>query len=198
VPLPRPLYQLGQQRLQQSVGLVVVAGLRTVSLERTPEVRAAYAESTSRIIAAGQLAAARFASVFVGSFVELEETPDLGRALAGHLTGPDDPHAIVGLLRLWSLMDDGSEELEARGLAGIFASNLAEGDLQAAQRDGLDEATRASHRSARWGLEPNAEACEWCAEIAALGSVFPDAETVPFHSHGPCRCAPVPDFGGEE
>lgn len=175
-------------------GLAVAGMLASVSLEdRSPELRAAYARATSQVVAGGQRQAGEFALAYVGAYLPAREPPDLEEAL--DVMTPENPGALVGLLALWSMIDEGAEELAARLDAGNLAASHAEVDMQRAVRDGLDEGARISHRSPRWRLEPNDDACEWCRFIGDTGARYLDAGSVPIPHGvtrgGPCGCEPA-------
>jgi len=191
------LHRQAQARLQRSTGRHVASVLGAITLDsRAPVVRDTYARATAGIIAGGQRAAGQLALAYMAVHAPPVTRPDLTRALQGTLITPESPGAIVGLLRLWSLVDQEVDPVTARVEAGSFAANLAEGDLQAAKRAGLDEAERAGDVSGRWYLEPGPNACDWCQQIADTGARYLDADTVPFHNS--CDCAPAfQPFGGD-
>ena len=98
------------------------------------------------------------------------------------------------MLRLLARLQDGDEEPLARQAAGSYAGELGTGDVQAAQRGGLDEAARAGTRRIRgWRKELGPEPCEWCVTIASGGGRYHRADTVPFHARDHCGVAPVFD-----
>lgn len=184
------LHRQAQKTLQDQVGSAVARTLLTVTLDRSEQVRDVYRHGTARLVSGGQLAAAQLATAYLAAYVPSARPVDLPRALEPVAMTVDSPGAVVGLLRLWSLLDKGVPEPQARTEAAGMAANLARGDMQAAQRAGLKEAARAAGRKPRWRKELSPGACEWCQEIAAQGAVYPDAETVPFHNSDSCGVAP--------
>ena len=177
----------------------MVAGtLAGVTLDRSEQLRDAYALTTSRIVSGGQRAAAQLAIAYVGSYVRPVRPPDVSRALTGMLITPGDDGAIVGLLRLWSLLDEGVQEAQARSEAGQLAGGFAQQNVRSAMSAGLDEGAGAADREPRWRLEPNPGACAWCQYIAETGARYLSADSVPVPhgtpSGGPCGCSPAPEF----
>lgn len=168
-----------------------------------PEVLAAYATAVVRTVAGGQRGAGQLAVSFIGAYVPPVVRVDLDRALLGLLVRPGDPVASAGLELLSSLIADGVREAEAREAAAAHASGLAQSQLNAANRAGLDEAVRASGREPRgWRLEASDGACEWCQFIAGTGERYLSAASVPVphapdnehHPGGACSCSPAPEF----
>lgn len=189
------LHLQAQLRLRRVTGAAVAGVLAAITLDRSEEIRDEYQTTTVRIVRGGQLAAAGLAAAYIAAYVPPVRSVDLRHALRGTLLDADDGRSLVGLVRMWSLLDDGVPPLDARMAAGSIARNLAEGDLQAACRVGLDEGAHAAERTARWAKLPAPGACEWCQEIANQGYRYRSAESIPFHSHGPCRCSYAPEFG---
>ena len=82
------------------------------------------------------------------------EPPTTERALDGIAVTPASPVARSPVLRLLARLKEGDDELVARHSAGSYAGELGSGDLQAAERGGLDEAARAGTRRIRgWRKE---------------------------------------------
>ena len=196
------LHRQAQNQLQRAVGGTVAGIVGAITLDRSPAVRDGYALATSRVVSAGQWQAAQLAATYIAAYAPPVRDLDLDRAL--DLATPDSPNSVVGLLRLWTLLDDGAEEEEARDAAGSYAGGLASADLQGATRSGLDEATSAAGREPRWRLEPNPGACEWCRFLADTGPRYLDASSVPVphaaggeHPGGACLCTPAPEFEEE-
>lgn len=183
-------HQRAQLRLAHATRAAVYALLAAITLDRTPLVRQAYALQNSRIIAGGQHQSVMFAFAYMAALAAPTTPPLVDRALEGRLTTPETPSAIVGLLRLWNLLDHGTPEAEARAQAGSYAGGLASGDLLSAQRGGLDEGARASGRRVRWRKQLSADPCEWCAMIASGGARYHSADSVPFHQRDRCTVAP--------
>jgi len=190
VPPVDGMHRRAQQQLQQTVMAAAAGLLNVITLERTQTVRDAYAGAHSRLVAAGQQRAALLALAYVGAYAPARTPPDLATALTATLITPEHPGAIVGLLRLWALLDQGTPETEARTQAGSFTSNLTGGDMQAAQRAGLDEAARAAGRRIRWRKDPSPTACTWCQMIASGGARYHTASSVPFHQSDHCAVVP--------
>ena len=134
------IHTLAQQRLRATTGQAVAGMLAAVTLERSDGLRDAYAAATARTVSGGQRAAARLAVAYIAAYAPPAEPPNLARALDGLLITPESDGAIVGLLRLWSLLDDGVEELEARAEAGQLAGGFAQQNVRSAMSAGLDEA----------------------------------------------------------
>ena len=196
------LHRQAQNHLQRVVGGTVAGMLGVVTLDRSQDVRSGYAAATPRVVSAGQWQAAQLAAAYVAAYAPPVREVDLAGAI--DLATPDSPNSVVGLLRLWSLLDDGEEESAAREAAGSYAGGLASADLQGATRSGLDEAASAAEREPRWRLEPNPGACEWCRFSAETGARYLDASSVPVphaaggeHPGGACLCTPAPEFEEE-
>jgi hypothetical protein len=192
VPPADGLHRRAQQALQQQVMAAVHGLITAITLDRTQTVRDAYAAAHSHLVAAGEYQAALLAVTYVGAYAPPRLTPDLPTALAGTLMTPDHPGAIVGLLRLWTLLDQGTPEPQARTEAGSFTANLTGGDMQAAQRVGLDEGARIAERRLRWRKDPAPGACDWCRMIASGGARYHSASSVPFHQSDRCAVVPQP------
>jgi hypothetical protein len=154
-----------------------------------------YAPSAARIVAGGQERAARFSIAYVAQLAarsSVKSPPTTERALASVLVSSESPVARSPILRLWGLRADGEALDEATRRASSYAGELATGDLQVAQRAGLEEGARASAKNVRgWRKELSADACEWCRKIASGGGRYRSAETVPFHARDHCSVAPV-------
>lgn len=181
-------------RLQAATGAAVRQTVNAVPIGGDTElVRSAYSNRVASLVSGGQRAAARLAAAYIGVYAAPEEDLDLDDDLDDELLRPGDDKSMSGLMRLWSLVGQGMPVGQAREEAGAVASQLAEGDLHAAERTGLDAGARAAHeRDLRWALNTNPEACDWCEMIAEGGFRYHEAETVPFHQN--CRCSPIPQF----
>jgi len=190
VPALDDTHRRAQRALQDRTGTAVAGLLAAITLERSQQIRDAYATANSRLIAGGQQSAARLALAYIAAYAPPTTPPDLVTALAGTLITPDSPGAFVGLLRLWSLLDQDVPEPQARQQAGSYSANLSGGDLQAAQRAGLDEAARAAGRRPRWRKDPSPTACAWCQTIASGGARYHSADSVPFHQSDHCSVSP--------
>lgn len=195
------LHTVAQANLQDAVATTLKRLAQTAPLERTAAERAAYAAATARIVSAGQLQAAKLALAYIGAYVAPVRAPNLERVLADKLMTPDSPGAFVGLLRTWSRLDDGADEQDARAEGGSFAADLAEGDMKAAQRAGLDEAADAADTEPRWAKLPKPDACAWCRLVSGIDAGgnpyrYLSAETIPFH--GSCKCGAAPQFSDGE
>jgi hypothetical protein len=192
------LHRQAQARLRGAVGATVAGSLWAVTLDRDEEVFDAYAATTARVVSAGQRQAAQFAAAYIGTLAAPVRAIDQGPLLDALMT-PESDSATSGLLRLWRLLDEGEDEAVARLAAGEYAGGLAETDLQGAARIGLDAAADATERRARWSLELNPSACEWCRHVAEDG--YTSAEGVPIphspggeHPGGACNCSPAAAF----
>jgi hypothetical protein len=198
------MHAQAQRVVRDGVSGSVAALIDQVTLERSPEVRDAYATAVARLINGGHVQSARMAAQYIGTLAPPVRSVDLATILADRAVEPNSGMALGGLLRLWSLLDDDVDEAEARALAGTFGGDLAATNLQGTMRATLDEATDAAEREPRWRLEPSPAACEWCRFIADTGARYLSAETVPIphspggaHPGGVCGCTPAPDFEGE-
>lgn len=173
-----------------------------VTLERSVEVRQTFAQTVARVVSGGQFAAAAFAAAYLRGYVLPVEPIDVTGALTGVLLAASDPKAVVGLLRMWHLIDEGAGIPEARLSAATYARGLAEGDMQTAQRAGLDAAAQATRQAVRWRKVAGPDACDWCQAIAGgpAPARYFSAASVPMHmpvpgkGRGVCRCSVAPEF----
>jgi len=186
------LYRLAQLALRDQTGDALRLLVATVPLIRSEIVRAWFAGEVARVVSGGQWQAADLAVGYLGDLVAFTDTPDLDTALDGELLTADQPGASFGFGRMWWLMDNGADELEARENAADAVASRSTADLLDAERIGLDEGARVAERKPRWRSVPSANPCEWCAGVAAQGAVFPDAESVPFHNGD--QCSPAAEF----
>jgi hypothetical protein len=182
------MHQRAQARLRDATAGAVAGILGAITLDRTQTVRDGYALATSRVVSGGQMQAATWGAALIGAYRQPLERPDVVGALGDRLMTPEDGGAIVGLLRMWSLLDDGTVEQDARLEAGSYAASLADSDLAMAARVGQDEGLRVAHVGrVMWGLDATDSNCDWCQMIASTGYRYHEATTVPFH--GQCKCA---------
>lgn len=154
-----------------------------------------YAPVATRIVGGGQERSALFAIAYVSKLApraRSKSAPTVARALDGVLVTAESPVARSPVLRLKSLLSEGVEEAEARQAAASYARGLATGDLQSAERGGLQEAARASAKRVKgWRKVLSSSACPWCVKIADGGGRYKAADTVPFHARDECGVAPV-------
>jgi hypothetical protein len=151
-----------------------------------------YEREATRLVGGAQRRSAMFAMAYVAQLSPPREPPTTERALEGVAVTSASPVARSPVLRLLARLKEGDDELVARQAAGSYAGELGTGDVQAAERGGLDEAARAGERRiAGWRKELSVDACEWCRTIAAGGGRYRRADTVPFHARDRCGVAPV-------
>jgi hypothetical protein len=153
---------------------------------------AMYEREAMRLVGGGQRRAAAFAMAYLAQLSPPTVPPTLDRALDGIAVTSASPVARSPVLRLLARLKEGDEEPLARRAAGSYAGELGTGDLQAAQRGGLDEAARVGTRRIRgWRKELGPEPCPWCVTIASGGGRYRRADTVPFHARDHCGVAAV-------
>ena len=184
-----------QERLSRALEAALMGLLLRLPDPSTDEAFAAYERHALRLVGGAQLRSATFAMAYVAQLSPpspRREPPTAERALAGVAVNAASPVARSPLLRLLGRLKEGEEETLARQSAGSYAGELGTGDVQAAQRGGLDEAARAGTRRLRgWRKELSAEPCPWCVTIASGGGRYRRADTVPFHARDHCGVAPV-------
>jgi len=172
---------------------------------RDAETQLTFALAMAELISGGQQASAQLALAYVSALAPPVEPPDLVMALASVAVTPESPQATAGLGRLWRLLDDDVELDEAVSSAASYASGVATGGMQAAQRAALDEGVRSAQVKMRWRLNPSPGACVWCQFIADTGARYLRADSVP-KPHGPankenpggiCNCAPAAELVGQ-
>jgi hypothetical protein len=200
-------HRVAQERLQTATGAAAEQALLRITLDRAPYVMGAYASGVSRLLGGGQLAAGQLALAYMAAYMPPRHPPDLTRALAPVAVTPASPQSTAGLARLWRLLDEDVPEGEARESAGFYASGVAVGNLQQAERLGMDEGADAAELEGpvRYRLHPNPGACHWCLFIADTGARYLTAASVPVpHSPsnpkqkgGVCRCSPAVGEEGE-
>ena len=182
---------------QQALGERVGQALAKVIVELPdPEAQEAIERYLSRavpLVAGGQRRAAALALAYVRKLsppAPGKLVPTVDRAVAGHLVTAESPVATSPILRLWGRLNEGDSLETAQAAAASYAEALATGDLQVAQRLGLEEGARAGAREVQgWSKELSGEACDWCQEIA--GQVYRSADAVPFHDRDRCAVAPA-------
>ena len=119
-------------------------------------------------------------------------TIDIEAALEGVRVDASSPVAVAPVLRARSLETELGLEL-AKGEAGTYAAQLGSGDVQAAQRAGLDAGAASSGvRIGGWTKELGPTACPWCQAVSGE-RVYGSASSVPFHDNDRCSVAPVTD-----
>jgi hypothetical protein len=184
-----------QERLSTTLETALMALLLRLPEPSTEQAFELYARQAARLVGGAQRRSATFAMAYVAQLSPpspVVEPPTAERALDGVAVTPASPVARSPVLRLLARLKDGDDELVARRAAGSYAGELGTGDLQAAERGGLDEAARAGTRTIRgWRKELSPEPCEWCAMIASGGGRYRRADTVPFHPRDRCGVAPV-------
>jgi hypothetical protein len=169
----------------------VLAGLQDPDTELA---QATYAAVAARLVGGMQRRSATFAITYLAQLSPPAPgtVASLDRALDGALVTAGSPVATSPVLRLLARLSEGDDEPVARQAAGSYAGALATGDLQAAQRGGLEEGARAGGRRVRgWRKELAPGACEWCVMIASGGGRYRQPDTVPFHQRDHCGVAPV-------
>jgi len=185
-----------QTRLVSNVGDAAASMLAQITLERSRLVRDAFATTMARLVAGGQYAAANLASTYIRALEPPVEPVDLAGALRDRLLTPQDPKAFVGLLRFWRLQDEGAEIPEAREMAGTYARGLAEGDVLAGQRAGLEATANATRRVTRYRKMARPGACAWCQAVAAgddqAAARYFTPDRVPRHEF--CKCGYAATF----
>lgn len=161
----------------------------------TDEAFALYERESARLVGGAQRLSATLAMAYVAQLSPPRDTtppPTAERALEGVAVTAASPVTRSPVLRLLARLKEGEEETLARRSAGSYAGELGSGDVQAAERGGLDEAARAgTRRIVGWRKELSPEPCPWCVTIASGGGRYRRADTVPFHSRDRCGVAPV-------
>lgn len=155
-----------------------------------------YNLAAARLVGGAQRRSAQIAIAYLAALRAPVRQASLERALEGVRVTRESPVARSPILRLWKLLDEGQEHAAAVIAAGTYASALCSGDLQAAQRGGLQEGAAASGaRVQGWVKELSPTACEWCQTIG-VDQVYRSPDGVPFHANDTCSASPV--FEGEE
>jgi len=157
------------------------------------EAEAAYRVRHARLVAAGQLTAARLAGAYLSALIgrgPARGYPDPARVLGGALVTADTPSATSPILRARRELAAGSAFPTALAVAAGYGATLALGDMSTASRLGLDAGAEAHGRRMRFRKELSGSACEWCVEVA--GETYGSADAVPFHAGD--RCSVVPEL----
>jgi hypothetical protein len=164
---------------------------------------ARYAASAFPLVLGGQRASAGLAASYVLAMFPAarrsgrQVVVDPGGALArsGKAVTQDSPVVVSPILRARSLLAEGARPIEAMQSASSYAEALSSGDLQAAQRVGIEEGAQATGaRVVGYRKELSATACSWCRKVG--GRTYRSSESVPFHQRDNCAVAPV--LAGEE
>lgn len=153
----------------------------------------AYTPAAVSIVTGGQRQSATFAFAYMRALIPPARgraAPTIERALIGRLVTVDSPVARSPVLRMWARIAEGEERAVARQAAASYANALASGDLQAAQRGGLEEAARATGKRTRWRKHLNPASCEWCRKVGGERT-YASPDKVPFHERDECSVAPV-------
>jgi hypothetical protein len=186
-------HRQAQIRLAGTVSARLAAILTTIPEIQSQQAMETYSGEAARLVAGGQHRSAQLALAYV---IKLSPPapgklpPTVDRALQGKLVDTYSPVATSPMLKVWGLMAEGEEEALARAAGASHADGLASGDLQVAQRSGLEEGARAGARPIKgWAKQLSGSACEWCREVA--GQVFSDPDSVPFHQRDRCSVGPV-------
>lgn len=193
-------HRLAQERLADVTSRKLAALIFALDDPEADDAIERYAPLAARVVAGGQHRSARFSIAYLAASappVTGKSPPSLTRALDGVLVTPESAVARSPVLRLKARLADGDELPVARQSAASYAQGLATGDLQAAERGGLDEAARASGKKVRgWRKVLSSDACPWCVTIASDESGrYHSADSVPFHARDHCSVAPVFEKG---
>jgi hypothetical protein len=184
-----------QERLSTALEGALMALLMRLPEPSTEQAFALYEREAVRLVGGAQRRSATFAMAYVAQLSPpspVLEPPTADRALEGVAVTAASPVARSPVLRLLARLKDGDDESVARRAAGSYAGELGTGDVQAAERGGLDEAARVgTRRLVGWRKELSPEPCEWCVMIASGGGRYRRADTVPFHPRDHCSVAPV-------
>jgi hypothetical protein len=193
-------HRLAQERLADATSRKLSALIFALDDPEADDAIERYAPVAARVVSGGQHRSARFALAYLATTATRapgKSPPSVTRALDGVLVDESFPVARSPILRLKKRLADGDELALARQSASSYAEELATGDLQAAERGGLDEAARASGKKIRgWRKVLSSEPCDWCRTIASdTTGRYRSAETVPFHARDHCSVAPVFEEG---
>lgn len=188
-------HRQAQHRLAQAVSSALGAVLVSLEEPESQEAMDRYSSEALLIVGGGQRKAAGFALAYVAGLSRPSGRglpPSVERALEGKAVGSESPVVRSPVLHLWGRLAEGEELPLARQSAASYAGGLASGDLQTAERGGLEEGARAGERPLKgWSKELSAGACEWCREVAR--QVYRSSDSVPFHQRDRCAVAPVFD-----
>lgn len=158
-----------------------------------------YVKRAYPVLVGGQRASANLAAAYSVALARLERPRaptssevDLVAAMrsADVLVTPESRSLPAPVLRARALVADGQTRAQGLTAASSYAGALASNDLQAAQRVGLQEgAATMSLGVVGYRKDLDADACEWCAEVA--NEVYGNADAVPFHDRDRCAVSPV-------
>jgi hypothetical protein len=186
-------HRLAQQALGERVGQTLAKVIVELPEPLEQEAMERYLARAVPVVAGGQRRAAALGIAYLRELsppARGKLPPTVDRALSGQLVTADSPVATSPVLRLWGRVNEGDSLGVAQAAAASYAGALAIGDLQVAQRLGLEEGARAAEREVTgWAKELSGDACDWCQEIA--GQVYRSADAVPFHDRDRCAVAPA-------
>jgi hypothetical protein len=164
-----------------------------------PEPRAqksfdAYNAAAAKLVGGSQRRSAQLSIAYVTIGQRTVRPPSPARAISGVVVSRESPVTRSPMLRLWHEIDKGIETAIALQLAAGVAQRLASGDLQVAERAGLEEGAQSTgQRIVGWTKELSDDACPWCIEVAE--GRYSSADAVPFHENDKCSVTPI--FEGE-
>lgn len=188
-------HRIAQQRLSGALQTALTGVLMTLPDPDSEQAAGVYAATAARLVGGAQHRSAGLAIAYLAGLSPPDPNvpaASVDRALDGTLVTTASPVAHSPLLRLLARLAEGEEEALARQAAGSYAGALGTGDVQAAQRGGLQEGARAGQRRIRgWRKELSASPCPWCLEVASTTGRYKSPDTVPFHERDKCGVAPV-------
>lgn len=191
--------QLGmQERVAAGLGALLAA-----MPDLGEDALAGYVGRAFPVVAGGQHAAASSAAGYGVAIAALaghriKRAVDVEHALerSGVLVQPDSRSLVAPVLRARALVDEGAAMPAAVEQAASYAHALTSGDLQAAQRVGVEEGTSSTGARVRgYRKEVDPACCPWC-ELVGADRVYKGADSVPFHDRDRCSVSPV--LEGEE
>lgn len=162
---------------------VAVPGLDDAALE-------GYLGRAVPLVSSGQRVAAQAVARTTASLLEASGSLP---AVMPTLVTAETPWLSSPMLRLRSLMAEGADYLEARDVAGRYAAALTVGDVQAAAREGAQQAAQALEADMdgpiAWTKIPAPGCCAWCERLSTR--LFYDATSVAMHAADKCGFRPV-------
>lgn len=165
-----------------------LAAWAAVALGASDEAAALYLPGAVERTAGGQARAAALAAGYVAGIMAAAVDPPSRLApvdLSGVPLVTEETRWLYSpVLRMRALLAEGVAEPAAHAQASAYAVSMVPGDLQAAERAGLDAGAAAHNARARFRKVPAGGACGWCQEIASKD--YPSAEAVPFHAGDRC------------
>jgi hypothetical protein len=158
-----------------------------------------YSLAASARTAGAQTRAGRLAAGFLLALADRRrrrrQPVRLDEALHEVLVTPASPVAYSPVLRARKLEPDLGLPA-ALAAAGSYAAGLGSGDVQAAQRAGLDAGAAATgEHIIGWRKELDPACCDWC-QLVGAERVYRAADSVPFHERDKCSVSPV--LAGDE